>query len=985
MTDSGSGLVSARGHGVARLAVCEESERRLSGLSGRAVPDEGHPGDSERGPAGQCRPSPARSRFPCPAPAGGPWRALRCALAALAVLAAAGAARAQTSAVLVSNTGQPRWADTGLQFDVAQPFRTGSQPEGYKLTRVDMETKNTGGSLVYTVSIHDDSSGLPGSSLGTLTNPPANLGDFMRQQFTASGDGIDLAANTVYWLVIDVSRESSSSRINLTQSDAEDRGAAAGWRIGDGLRWRDFDDTSWEPEVSTSILIAVYGPRAPEIVSSAVDRSTLTVTFDESLDAGSAPAGSAFTVNAALPGRLARTISGTGTAVIDGDTLTLTLESAVVRREMVTLSYARPTSNPLQDTDGNRTAGFSGQQVTNNTPDSGPPGFYSAAVNGSTLTVTFDEILDTGSAPAGSAFTVGAALPGRLTRTISGRGRAAINGDTLTLTLESAVAYGEMVTLSYARPASNPLQDTDGNRTAGFSGQQATNNTPDDTPPGFSSAAVNGSTLTVTFDKDLAAAANLANEAFTVKKTPWGGREETVALSGTPSISGRTVTLALAEAVVSTDVNVTVSYAKPASGVDNTLQDAAGNEVRGFSDQPVANALDTTTPTFHSAAVNGSTLTVTFDENLDKGSPAGGAFVVSATPQGGTTRTIPGTGAAAIAGDRATVTLAEAVAQGETVVVSYARPAVNPVRDVAGNDAASFTPEPVTNVTGDTTAPTLLRTEVNGARVVMVFDEALDAGSVPTPAQFLVENRGVIYGVAAGGVAVDGPTLTLTLTLGSAPTLESPLGPSGNGLHPAGLRRAAAGPGRQRGGGLRLRHQLCCERPQRRRHAAGVRQRECGRDGADAGVRRGPRGRPGAGDGRVYGDGGRQRADAGGRGGGGRAGAADAGHGGQRWPGSDRQLRQAGDAAAAGPRRQRRGELRRSRGGQSRRRHDAAGVRVGGGGRDDADGGVRRGAGPRLRASNNGLRVLFRNRRYPGGAESGERGRRRQHRDADPE
>ena len=39
------------------------------------------------------------------------------------------------------------------------------------------------------------------------------------------------------------------------------------------------------------------------------------------------------------------------------------------------------------------------------------------------------------------------------------------------------------------------------------------------------------------------------------------------------------MTLTLAQAVVSTDTDVKVSYAKPATGSDNTLKDAAGNEV----------------------------------------------------------------------------------------------------------------------------------------------------------------------------------------------------------------------------------------------------------------------------------------------------------------------------------------------------------------------------------------------------------------------
>ena len=111
----------------------------------------------------------------------------------------------------------------------------------------------------------------------------------------------------------------------------------------------------------------------------------------------------------------------------------------------------------------------------------------------------------------------------------------------------------------------------------------------DVTAPATRSATVNGDTLVIAFGEALAAAANLANGAFSVKKTPSGGSEESVSLSGSPSISGATVTLTLATAVVSTDADVKVGYTKPTTGTDNTLRDANGNEVADFADLSVSN------------------------------------------------------------------------------------------------------------------------------------------------------------------------------------------------------------------------------------------------------------------------------------------------------------------------------------------------------------------------------------------------------------
>ena len=89
----------------------------------------------------------------------------------------------------------------------------------------------------------------------------------------------------------------------------------------------------------------------------------------------------------------------------------------------------------------------------------------------------------------------------------------------------------------------------------------------DTAAPTFASATVNGSTLVVTLSEDLGAAGSLVNSAFTVKK---GTSGTTQTLSGTPSISGSTVTLTLATAVTATDTAVKVAYAKPTSGSANS-------------------------------------------------------------------------------------------------------------------------------------------------------------------------------------------------------------------------------------------------------------------------------------------------------------------------------------------------------------------------------------------------------------------------------
>ena len=112
--------------------------------------------------------------------------------------------------------------------------------------------------------------------------------------------------------------------------------------------------------------------------------------------------------------------------------------------------------------------------------------------------------------------------------------------------------------------------------------------TADTTAPTISTATVDGSTLVIDFNENLAAAAGLANSDFTVKVGGGSG----VNLSSSPSIgSGANadkLTLTLQTAVTASSGAVTVSYAKPGTAT-NRLRDAHGNEVDAFTDHAVIN------------------------------------------------------------------------------------------------------------------------------------------------------------------------------------------------------------------------------------------------------------------------------------------------------------------------------------------------------------------------------------------------------------
>ena len=230
--------------------------------------------------------------------------------------------------------------------------------------------------------------------------------------------------------------------------------------------------------------------------------------------------------------------------------------------------------------------------------------------------------------------------------------------------------------------------------------------------PEYESATVNGTTLVITFNEDLGDAANLANSAFTVKKTPAGSSETTLTQGSTaPAISGKTVTLTLdsASSVTATDTLVKVSYAKPTSGMNNKLVDKFGNEVASFTDEEVVNELADDDPPGLSTSIqpavfpSGDALLLTYDEALDTGStPDKSAFEVMATPSGGSAASFTPTDVG-VNGSTVLLSFAKPFAHNDTLTLTYTKPSSNPIQDVAGNDAPSITTPLV--VTNNSTIP----------------------------------------------------------------------------------------------------------------------------------------------------------------------------------------------------------------------------------------------------------------------------------------
>ena len=122
---------------------------------------------------------------------------------------------------------------------------------------------------------------------------------------------------------------------------------------------------------------------------------------------------------------------------------------------------------------GDAESGPSGE-ITATPQETVPPLPSAASVDGATLTITFDEPLDTSEAPDTSSFAVTVAGSSRGVDTVS------VSGSVVTLTLVTAVFAGEAVSGDYTVPTDDSaarLQDLAGNAAASFSGPDATNAT----------------------------------------------------------------------------------------------------------------------------------------------------------------------------------------------------------------------------------------------------------------------------------------------------------------------------------------------------------------------------------------------------------------------------------------------------------------------------------------------------------------------------
>ncbi|SET22799.1 repeat-containing protein [Nitrosomonas marina] len=160
--------------------------------------------------------------------------------------------------------------------------------------------------------------------------------------------------------------------------------------------------------------------------------------------------------------------------------------------------------------------------------------------------------------------------------------------------------------------------------------------------------------------------------------------------------------------------------------------------------------VDETAPEFSSAAADGTSVVLTYNESLDDNSiPALGDFEVLV---GGSAATIS---SVSVSGSEVTLTLDAPVKSTDTLTVAYTQPASNRVQDDAGNDAASLSATEVTNNTELTF--TLTPSVENGT-------EGTDVTYTVTASEELASDTDVVFTVSPGdSTAADQGTNTTNL------------------------------------------------------------------------------------------------------------------------------------------------------------------------------------------------------------------------------
>ena len=600
------------------------------------------------------------------------------------------------------------------------------------------------------------------------TNKPATA-DF---ELMVQGERRDVSAVTVTGKTVELTLSSAITTgqvVDVTYTDP-----TAGIDDTNAIQDRAGNDAADLIDQQVTNASGTADNTAPSFVRAviSIDGGTITLTYNEVLDATNQPGTTNFAVT------VAEQTAGLSSLDVDGRNVLLYLSNTVTAGQTVKVSYTDPTvdvddTNAIQDPAGNDAANLVNRTVTNasTVPDETPPQFQSVSMStdGLTITLTYDETLDSSNGPVAANFGITVQGERRDVSTVT------VNGQTVALGLGTAITSDELVTVTYTDPTADvddtrAIQDLAGNDAANLSEPVTDPSTvADQVAPTFVRAVLSsdGSTITLTYSEVLDDVRTPSTGEFAVTVD---GDAATVS---SVTVRGRTVVLSL-DSTVRADQDVVVSYTDPTATVGDTyaIQDPAGNNAADLVNQAVVNSsavVDERAPLFVSVSMStdGLTITLTYDEDLDSvKKPRADDF--SVTVQGERR----GVSTVTVSGKTVDVGLGTAITREQAVSVTYTDPTAdvddtNAIQDLAGNDAASLT-ERVDNssTVADTQAPSLVsaETSTDGGRIILTFTEVLDSVNGPFDDDFTVEvDEASVDLSSTSGVTVRGRTVVLGL------------------------------------------------------------------------------------------------------------------------------------------------------------------------------------------------------------------------------
>ena len=502
---------------------------------------------------------------------------------------------------------------------------------------------------------------------------------------------------------------------------------------------------------SSAILIVDPNQSAPSAtpvyVSSAIENTTpsrLEMTYSLPL-ANILPATSAFTVTVNSAVRTISSVSISGTKVL------LTLASPIAYGNVITVAYTKPSTNPLQTTAGGQAATISEQTVTNKVNAPAVPIYSGAAIENATPTlveITYSLNL-ANIVPSASAFIVNVNSAARAINSV------AISGTKVSLTLASPVTYGNLVTVAYSAPSSNPLQTSAGGKATSITAQSVTNRVNPPANPVYVSSSVENiapSVIEMIYNLTLA---NIvpSTSAFSVQVNSAARSVNSVSVSGTK------VSLTLSSPVASGNV-ITIAYTAPSS---NPLQTSAGGKATSITAQSVTNRVipPLASPVYVSSSVENaapSVIEVIYNLALANIVPATSVFSVQVNSAAISVNSV------SVSGTKVSLTLSSPVASGNVITVAYTAPSSNPLQTSAGGKASSMTAQSVTNRVNPPANPVYVSSSVENAApsvIEMIYNLAL-ANIVPATSAFSVQVNSAA--ISVNSVSVSGTKVSLTLS-----------------------------------------------------------------------------------------------------------------------------------------------------------------------------------------------------------------------------